>query len=257
VAEEIIVQFRLGDDGVKRDVEKIKRQIDTGLAPDSRHSANETKERQHQQRLERIHQQSAATLQTIEARKQAQLDVIRERAAQREIGRLKSLERSTRDVANSLASLGGKLTLGITAPLAALGIAAVKTATDFDSLKRGLTAVTKEAGPVEAQLARLKEVAKLPGLGFREAVQGSINLQAAGFSAKEAERALKGFGNALATVGKGKTELDGVILALTQIQSKGKVSAEEINQLAERVPQIRQIMLQAFGTADTEVIQRA
>jgi tape measure domain-containing protein len=75
-------------------------------------------------------------------------------------------------------------------------------------------------------------------------------------SADQARAALLGFGNALATVGKGKTDLDGVIVALSQIASKSKVSAEEINQIAERVPQIRQIMKGAFGTADTEALQK-
>jgi tape measure domain-containing protein len=64
------------------------------------------------------------------------------------------------------------------------------------------------------------------------------------------------FGNALALVGKGKSELDGVILALGQIASKGSISAEEINQIAERVPQIRQVLVSAFGTASTEAIQK-
>lgn len=103
---------------------------------------------------------------------------------------------------------------------------------------------------------RLREVAKLPGLGFREAIQGSIRLQAVKLNAQLSERALASFGNALATVGKGKADLDGVTLALTQIVSKGKVSAEEINQIAERVPQIREAMKAAFGTADTEVLQK-
>ncbi len=51
--------------------------------------------------------------------------------------------------------------------------------------------------------------------------------------------------------------MEGVGLALSQIASKGKISAEEINQLAERVPQIRQAMIAAFGSADTQVLQRA
>jgi tape measure domain-containing protein len=93
-------------------------------------------------------------------------------------------------------------------------------------------------------------------LGLPEAIQGSINLQAAGLSADQARDSLMGFGNALATVGRGKADLDGVITALSQVMSKGKVSAEEINQIAERVPQIRQIMKTAFGTADTEAIQK-
>jgi tape measure domain-containing protein len=157
----------------------------------------------------------------------------------------------------SLTSAGVALTASITAPLAGIGAASVSAAAEMDSLVRGLTAVTGSSAEANVQLERLKEVAKLPGLGFQEAVQGSINLQAAGFSAKDAEAALRGFGNALATVGKGKSDLDGVILALGQIASKGKISAEEINQLAERVPQIRQIMQTAFGTADTEVLQKA
>jgi tape measure domain-containing protein len=156
-----------------------------------------------------------------------------------------------------MTSIGSSMTMGITLPLAAFGAATVKIAADMEALKAGLAATTKEAGPLEKQLARLQEVAKLPGLGLKEAIQGSTSLQAAGFSAQLAERSLKAFGNALATVGKGKAELDGVTLALSQIASKGKISAEEINQLAERVPQIRVAMKDAFGTADTEILQKA
>jgi tape measure domain-containing protein len=146
--------------------------------------------------------------------------------------------------------------LGVTAAIAGFSGLALNAAADMDSLKRGLLAVAGSGAEVEKQLARLEAVAKLPGLGLREAIQGSINLQAAGFSAGLAEKALMGFGNALATVGKGKADLEGVIMALGQIASKGQVSAEEINQIAERVPQIRKIMQAAFGTANTEELQK-
>lgn len=169
----------------------------------------------------------------------------------------KKAKRSVEDVAASLTKLGTAFSIGVTAPLLALGKAAVDATVRLDSLKRGLTAVAGSSKEAEAQLVRLKEVARLPGLGFEEAIQGSIRLQAAGLSARQAEASLKAFGNALATVGKGKAELDGVTLALGQMASKGKVMAEEINQLNERVPQIRQIMLKAFGSADTEILQKA
>lgn len=146
--------------------------------------------------------------------------------------------------------------LGVGAALAgALGYS-IKKAVDFDSLKRGLTAVAGSAQEAEAQLGRLKEMAKLPGLGFEEAVQGSLRLQSAGLSAQMAEKAIREFGNALALEGKGKAELQGVITALAQIQSKGKVTAEEINQIAERWGGVRKAMKEAFGTADTEAIQK-
>lgn len=168
-----------------------------------------------------------------------------------------SIKAKVREVAESIKGVGSSLSVGLTAPLAIFGTTATQAAVKLDSLKRGLTAVAGSSQAAQQQLVRLREVAKLPGLGFEEAIQGSINLQAAGLSAQEAERTLKGFGNALATVGKGKAELDGVVLAISQIQSKGKISAEEINQIAERVPQIRQVLLDAFGTANTEILQQA
>lgn len=161
------------------------------------------------------------------------------------------------DIASKAKTAGKAMTLAVTVPIIGAGVVAVSAAAQMDSLTRGLTAVTGSAAETKIQLGRLEEVAKLPGLGFREAIQGSINLQAAGLSARTSERALKAFGNALATVGKGKADLDGVTLALTQMASKSKISAEEINQLNERVPQIRQAMLAAFGTADTIALGKA
>ena len=126
----------------------------------------------------------------------------------------------------------------------------------YDSLVRGLKTLDGTAADTQARIELLRDVAKLPGLGFEEAVRGDIRLRSAGLSAKTSEAALRAFGNALATVGGGKEELDGVIMALTQISAKGKVSAEEINQLAERLPQIRGAMKAAFGTSDTEALQK-
>lgn len=159
-------------------------------------------------------------------------------------------------LASKLQGIGIAMSMAITAPLVMIAKSASDAYVEMDGLKKGLTAVTGSAEAMNAQMKEIKEIAKLPGLGIKEAAQGAINLQAAGIEAGVAMKALMGFGNALATVGKGKVELDGVILALTQISSKGKVSAEEINQIAERVPQIRKIMEKAFGTSNTEVLQK-
>lgn len=137
-----------------------------------------------------------------------------------------------------------------------VGAGAFQAAAKMDSLTRGLASVSANAQDLQGQLTRLREVAKLPGLGFEEAVQGSVALQAAGISARLSERSLMAFGNALASTGKGKAELDGVTLALQQIASLGKVSAEEINQLNGRVPQIRQAMQAAFGTSSADAINK-
>ena len=132
----------------------------------------------------------------------------------------------------------------------------VDAALAYDSQVRGLAAYSKSAGELTAQLARLKEIAKLPGLGLGEVRQGVLSMEAAGLSAGQAESVLQNFGNALALVGKGKADLQGVTLAITQIATKGKLMGQELNQLAERTPQVRQALIRAFGTADTEEIQK-
>jgi tape measure domain-containing protein len=174
-------------------------------------------------------------------------------------GLQRGLDRATGNIqrfADGVQRAGARMSI-LSAAIVAVGVSVTGAAAEMDSLQRGLTAVAGSSKKAQEQLSRLQDVAKLPGLGFREAIRGSISLQAAGLSASLAERSLRAFGNALATVGKGKADLDGVTLALTQIISKGKISSQEINQLSERVPQVRAAMLAAFGTADVEALGKS
>lgn len=124
-----------------------------------------------------------------------------------------------------------------------------------DDNRQAMLAVEGSIEGVNERLATLRDIARSPGLGFSQVVEADVKLRSVGLSAAESGRAIQEVGNALALVGKGKADLDGVLLALTQIVSKGKISAEEINQIAERVPQIRTILKGAFGTADSQELQ--
>ena len=124
-----------------------------------------------------------------------------------------------------------------------------------DDNRQAMLAVEGSVEGVNQRLAILRDIARSPGLGFSQVVEADVKLRSVGMSAAESGMAIQQIGNALALVGKGKADLDGVLLALTQIVSKGKISAEEISQIAERVPQIRAVLKGAFGTADPEALQ--
>jgi tape measure domain-containing protein len=183
----------------------------------------------------------------------AKISVVGEAAAVRALQRV---GQSAKGVGEAIRTAADATRLFEIAQNSFASVTGVQAAMAYDSQVRGLAAYAKNAEELQTQLGRLKEIAKLPGLGLTEVRAGVLNLEAAGLSAQTSERALMAFGNALALVGKGKSELDGVILALGQIASKGAISAEEINQIAERVPQIRQVLVSAFGTASTEAIQK-
>ncbi|MEM9991353.1 MAG: tape measure protein, partial [Bacteroidota bacterium] len=173
-------------------------------------------------------------------------------------------ERTLRRSGRRLSNLGNELSSTLTVAIGALGVSSIKAAGDIEALglslqsalegKLGDAKMAAEAAKVEMELLR-KEALK-PGLEFEQALKGSVRLQSVGFSAQGARETLASFGNALSLAGGRASDLDGVTLALTQIISKGKISAEEINQLAERVPQVRRAISNVFGTSDSEALQK-
>lgn len=169
---------------------------------------------------------------------------------------MQQVERRIARFQRTFENIGTNLTQSLTLPLVALGTASVQAFGDFESLERAFAAVAAEGTNVAEEIERLRKVAEAPGLGFNEAVQASTRLQAVGISARQAEEIITQYGNAVARSGGGAEAFDGAILALTQIASKGKISAEEINQLNERIFEIRPALQAAFGTADSEELQK-
>ena len=170
--------------------------------------------------------------------------------------KLRDAEYSLKKSGRRMQSIGSSLTMSLSAPIAALGGTAIKAAGDFEAMSNGLTAIMGDSDLAAAEMEKLKEAAKNPGLGFEQAVKGSVRLQSIGLDADLARNNMLAMGNAIALVGGGAEELDRATLAMQQIGAKGKISAEEINQLNEVIPQIRAVMNETFGTSDGEELAK-
>lgn len=151
--------------------------------------------------------------------------------------------------AQSVTAAGEAMAIGFSAPILAAGGAAIKAASDMQSLEMGLKAVMKTTDATTAEMAKLREVAKLPGLGLEEAVRGSVRLQILGNSASESRRIMAELGNALAAVGGGREDFSEVIRQLSQLGAVGKVTKENLDPIVERIPQIAAIIKEKFGAA--------
>jgi len=149
--------------------------------------------------------------------------------------------------ASSVTAAGEAMAIGFSLPLAAAGGAAIKAASDMQSLEMGLKAVMKTTAATKDEMAKLREVAKLPGLGLEEAVKGSVRLQILGNSADQSRRIMGELGNALAVVGGGREEFNEVIRQLSQMGAVGKVTKENLDPIVERIPQVAAIIKEKFG----------
>ena len=154
-------------------------------------------------------------------------------------------------------SVGSALSVAISAPLGLLAHKAVEAYGELDSLTRGLATLEKSSSSLKARLSELQEVAKLPGLGYREALQFDVSLRSAGFSADLSKRSMMAFGNALGVIGKGKNDLKGLSVQLQQLATKTGGFGADIRIIKEYAPQVGKALQAAFGTIDTEKIAAA
>ena len=170
----------------------------------------------------------------------------------RELGKV---ERSMAKFGSQMQNIGSTMTQSLTMPLLGVGAASLKAFADMEKLEKGLTAIMGSSELAKDEIVKLREVAKLPGLGIKEAVQGSVNLQAVGLSAEEAKNTLMGFGTALAATGKGKVELEAIQYQLTQMISKNKLLAEDYKVIQSNLPLMAKGLEAAFGTSNIEKIR--
>lgn len=134
-------------------------------------------------------------------------------------------------------------------------IDAVKRAASFDSLYRGLQAVNYTAEDTAKVLEDLREAAKLPGLGFREAIVGQTRLQGAGIAADQATKSITALANANAIFNGGsKEKFEEVVTIFSKIASQTKLSEVNLRQLAIRIPNIREILFSLYKTDTAEGI---
>ena len=164
---------------------------------------------------------------------------------------------------NNISSVGQKISIGLSVPLGLLSKQVLENGGGLESLKMGLKSIEEQQYGVgksaEYATARYNEyvqLAKLPGIGLKEAIGMSIGLRSVGFSADDAKREILAFGNALALVGKGKNELNGVALQLQQLSGKTSGFGADLRVIKEYAPQVGGALMQAFGTIDTEAIAK-
>ena len=107
----------------------------------------------------------------------AKISVVGEAAAVRALSRV---GQSAKSVGEAIRTAADATRLFEVAQNSFAAVTGVQAAMAYDSQVRGLAAYAKNAQELQAQLGRLNEIAKLPGLGLTEVRAGVLNLKPQG-----------------------------------------------------------------------------
>jgi tape measure domain-containing protein len=186
------------------------------------------------------------------------------------IGRIEALEGEQAKAARAAANHADKLerlrgvsqaaanTMTVVAAgLAAAGIASIKLAADLEQSRVAFTTLLGSAEKADAFLKDLAKFAASTPFEFVGLQDSARRLLAFGFAAQDIIPLMNSIGSAVAGLGGGKEQIDRVTLALGQMQAKGKVSAEEMNQLAEMGIPGWKMIASAIGVSIPEAMKMA
>jgi tape measure domain-containing protein len=184
--------------------------------------------------------------------------------------RIEALEKAQDDAAKSAsrqaeqtnrlaaASNAAGVAVGIFAAAAtAAAIGSIKLAADLEQAKVAFTTLLGSGEKAKKFLDELAAFAARTPFEFIQLQDASRRMLAFGFAAKDILPILNAVGSAAAGLGLGKEGIDRITLALGQMQAKGKVSAQELNQLAEAGVPGWEMIAKAIGTSIPEAMKLA
>ncbi|AVX21591.1 tape measure domain-containing protein [Carboxydocella sporoproducens DSM 16521] len=165
---------------------------------------------------------------------------------------------------NRVASSAGEASAAAAAFVGAISAAAaaaagfgIKLAAEWEQTEMAFTTLLGSGEKAKAFLEDLDAFAARTPFELQGLTEASRKLLAFGFSAKQIIPMMTAIGDAVAALGGGQAEISRVTLALGQMQAKGKVSAEEMMQLAELGIPAWEMLARAIGTSIPEAMKLA
>lgn len=142
--------------------------------------------------------------------------------------------------------------------LIALGAQAVETAIRFKRFEQGLAVATGSASAAAGEIKFLREMADGLGVRFITLAENFTGLAAAArgtsLEGKQTRDVFEAITKAIVATGGSTEQVNGALLAVQQMMSKGNVQAEELRgQLGERLPGAFQIAARAMNVTTAEL----
>lgn len=174
------------------------------------------------------------------------------------------METKTKDVTAELQRMGQALAIGgaaltatVTRPIMELATAALDLGSKFSLAEVSFTKLLGTGQEAKQFLDELKGFAAATPFEFPDLLQAAQRMKAMGFEATAVIPMLRAIGDQVASMGGSSEQIDRITRALGQMQAKGKVSAEEMMQLAEANVNGWQMVADKLGISIPEAMDRS
>lgn len=145
----------------------------------------------------------------------------------------------------------------LAAGAAAVGMSSVKAAGKMEQLEIAFTTMLGSADKAKTMLNELQDFAQATPFDLESVTNGSRRLLAMGFAAEQIIPVMTAVGDAASGLGLQADGIDRITLAMGQMAAKGKVSAEEIRQLAEAGIPAWKFISDSLGITIPEAMKKA
>lgn len=157
---------------------------------------------------------------------------------------LGGVQKRLRRTAGEFQRLGDSMSRSVSLPIIGLGAAAVKSASDLETLETSFISLAGGANEAAQLVNQLNEFTAKTPFQLEAVGNAARQLIAAGTGVDEVNQQLQFLGDIAATSG---SSIDEIAAIFSKVQAKGKVELESLNQLAERGIPIFTALSEATG----------
>lgn len=170
----------------------------------------------------------------------------------------KKLESAASSVGSALNKIGAAVGLTVLADkMKDVITSSIEMAGKFEQTKVAMTNMLGSAQLASKFLDDLSDFAAKTPFQFDDLTNAAQKLMGMGFAAESIIPTMTSVGDAVAKVGGSSVEIDRVVRALGQMQAKGKVTAEEMMQIAETNIPAWRILAEEIGVSIPKAMEMA
>lgn len=169
---------------------------------------------------------------------------------QREVSRLGEAARAT---GRTLAAVGTAAAAGMAALAANVGATGLAYNSLEQTTRAALATLMGSTEAAEQQMDQLREIVATRMFPREVFIEAQRQMLAFGFAAEDVIPALAAIEDATVAVGGGADDMREIVNILSQMQSTGDITGQELNQLGSRGLNAAQLIGQAMGRTENEI----